>query len=705
MTIKKKFSLVIISLLIFARISCCSENSTAIPPLSRSTFGLAPNAPHEQYCSHLHKLASILIDQDRLYFIQKQICEYDAEIYNAQDIKKSLTIAHLNSALQHINDPDEILPIKNLLAQCESPCIKTVSANLPCSSNLPWAIYPWSTVAWATLSTHMELIKNVLTTVEPTCEHKLLGQQFSSNPDETIKYVGHLLMATIQESNASKLNGKLCNAKFKLSGELDISLQDFSIHSLRHYISTGQTLVDLENEIINYACNHTSNSTISCPAEVEQLITTKNKQACELYSHQRPIIVALYQTVMSELHNCITTAPKHLKRNLFQFTSIDKDKIPPTLVFNQYPEFRWIAKSISKEASTQTESHEKPKSKPFKIPKQPHHQHVTPKSKKKATKVTKATKATSKTLSTSSSKAVQAVIMDTPTPSAQEQLNTQAPQLNKQNTLIHNDKSDSLESLIPATVPKPLTEKAVTHTKLLKHIKPTKVPLKTVPPEQPVAPQNITTTEAHTCTTSSNIAELPLAWVNDMPYILEQTTINETESLVTIHDVSNQLIIHLFANQAKNRLNHHIPIKYYPEGSIKEWFEDSRQALIHQGYFNVGDKHYTSNINGLIHAIQIHRFSIFVDKYVHTMGFCYRTPSKKTAEQLDICVAIPGEVEYLNIKGCDGQPLRKLCAMVYIIDANNGFCYHRNITHCKTQDSLAKLYTGNFWVDEFPPSA
>jgi len=188
-----------------------------------------------------------------------------------------------------------------------------------------------------------------------------------------------------------------------------------------------------------------------------------------------------------------------------------------------------------------------------------------------------------------------------------------------------------------------------------------------------------------------------LNWIT--PYNNDGEIIEECATHVTIHDPSNMLNVTLYSNDSTKRYQGSIKYK----SNIREWFSDARKALIRQGYLDNNHKNFAQTESERLYAIQMHRFSKLVDTFIRTKGCPYNTKSRKNPNQSDICIVIPGQVEFLNIITPHGTARKNHCLFVYIIDSMTGYCYHRNMIPCSLIDLLNKWFASSLLIAEFPP--
>ena len=152
---------------------------------------------------------------------------------------------------------------------------------------------------------------------------------------------------------------------------------------------------------------------------------------------------------------------------------------------------------------------------------------------------------------------------------------------------------------------------------------------------------------------------------SDGSYILAK---EETAREITIHDPKNKATSIIYKNAKPFRIKEKLPPVHYTDW-VKMWFEDPNQALKNQGYTDINNIKYTLE-HMYWKPIALHAFPLLIDNVILEWGTLAAIPSRKTPNQQDLLITIPGMIIYP-----DGS--KETGVFVYLIDSANGQWYHR----------------------------
>ncbi len=188
--------------------------------------------------------------------------------------------------------------------------------------------------------------------------------------------------------------------------------------------------------------------------------------------------------------------------------------------------------------------------------------------------------------------------------------------------------------------------------------------------------------------TASYIIDIPT--MSDESYLLKKETCSD---YATIIDPKNSMKLCLYTSADVSPVVIPMNINYTP--NINDWFDDSQQALEKQGYTTLGHKNYTAPEDRQ-RMIQIHNFALAVDQLIQQKGKQIIRKSRIREGQDDICITIPGHVEFLDTR------IRETCLFVYLIDAETGKWYHRNIEFRTGRQLIEEFWQKGYYEVEFP---
>ena len=160
----------------------------------------------------------------------------------------------------------------------------------------------------------------------------------------------------------------------------------------------------------------------------------------------------------------------------------------------------------------------------------------------------------------------------------------------------------------------------------------------------------------------------------------------------TVYDSKNQITLCAYSSSDSKRatLTH---FEYKP--NVQIWFEDPQQALQNQSYLDPHNSKSKHHRGGEDRVIQVHNFTKKLDELISQKGIQTKVASRLHPDQQDICITIPGHVEFETGK-------RETCLFVWLIDSKTKQCYHRNIEF-RTGKQLVEDYLQNgFYQVEFP---
>jgi hypothetical protein len=176
------------------------------------------------------------------------------------------------------------------------------------------------------------------------------------------------------------------------------------------------------------------------------------------------------------------------------------------------------------------------------------------------------------------------------------------------------------------------------------------------------------------------------------------TVLEETEDYILIDDPKNTIKIKLFKTEKSNftptTIFQKYPLSYTPW--VNKWFEDPKQALKEQGYYDIQNTlKYSPTTEKERKVTTLHAFAKIVDKYIPLYGKMQKIENKNKKQQ-DILITMPG------IVFCNSKNQWQSGLFTYIIDSNNKSWYHRNFTARKGKDLIEEYYQKGFYEIEFP---
>jgi len=172
-----------------------------------------------------------------------------------------------------------------------------------------------------------------------------------------------------------------------------------------------------------------------------------------------------------------------------------------------------------------------------------------------------------------------------------------------------------------------------------------------------------------------------------------------TREVIIINDVCNKMKIYLYLSDRKypvNRKEVDYPICY--TNYVNQWFRNSEKSLIKKIKFVSADlAEKLKDSQGKLNAKRIHRFSRHVDRFIDSHGIQQFAPSRKFPGVQDVCITIPGSVEFAEDK------ILRTCIFVYLIESETGTCYHRNIEFKDSNDIIIEYLKDGKYKVKLPP--
>jgi len=170
-----------------------------------------------------------------------------------------------------------------------------------------------------------------------------------------------------------------------------------------------------------------------------------------------------------------------------------------------------------------------------------------------------------------------------------------------------------------------------------------------------------------------------------------------SDEIAVIADPCNNMRLYLYAcdkENEKQRLYFDYPVKYMD--NVNLWFRNTEDALS----LKRNDPFLAPKLEDekeCFNAIRIHRFSRHVDRFIDQRGIVQYEPSRRIKGQIDICITIPGHVEF------DNDPNPRTCIFVYLFDRRTGLCYHRNIEFKESGDLIFEYLQDGKYKVNLPP--